>query len=107
MLGLACTGNYVHLRPMLRSYSEALGIAYQLKDDLEDFEADNEQAHRPSAALALYNEHPDWDKAKVQEELKCLIGLYHQKALDSLAEMDQIELKRLLFQVINELKIES
>ncbi|MCQ2196020.1 MAG: polyprenyl synthetase family protein [Bacteroidaceae bacterium] len=107
MLGLACTGNYVHLRPLLRSYSEALGIAYQLKDDLEDFEADNELAHRPSAALALYNEHPDWDKAKVQEELKRLIGLYHQRALDSLAEMDQIELKRLLFQVINELKIES
>ena len=28
MLGLACTGNHQHLRPMLHDYSEALGIAY-------------------------------------------------------------------------------
>ena len=40
MLGLSCTGNYAHLRPMLKNYSEALGIAYQLKDDLEDFAQD-------------------------------------------------------------------
>lgn len=107
MLGLACTGNYVHLRPMLRAYSKALGIAYQLKDDLDDYEADNELAHRPSAVLALRNEHPDWDKARLTDELRQLIGQYHQMAFDALADMDQVELKRLLYLVINELKIEG
>lgn len=99
MLGLSCTGNFVHLRPMLRRYSEALGMAYQMKDDLEDFMDDNELSSRPSAVLALRTEHPDWDDRRVKDELQQLIDHYHQEALDALNEVDSIELKRLLFQV--------
>lgn len=105
MLGLACTGNFVYLRNMLRAYSEALGIAYQLKDDLDDLHDDTELAHRPSAVLALRNEHPEWNDEQVKEALQGLIAKYHQQALDALIDMDQLELKRLLYQVVNELKI--
>ena len=99
LLGLSCTGNFVHLRPIIQQYSEALGIAYQLKDDLDDFHDDTEIAKRPSAVLALRNEHPEWSDEDVKNEIVRLIDDYHQKALSSLEQADNIELKRLLFQV--------
>ena len=99
MLGLSCTGNFAHLRPMLTAYSEALGIAYQLKDDLEDISQDNEIACRPTAALALKTEHPTWSQEEIKTELQRLTDLYHQQALDALTDLDELELKRLLYQV--------
>ena len=108
MLGLSCTGNFAHLRPMLTAYSEALGIAYQLKDDLEDFVQDNGEwtiqnpqstMSRPTAVLALRTEHPAWSQEEVKNELQRLTDLYHQQALDALTELDELELKRLLYQV--------
>ena len=99
MLGLSCTGNFAHLRPMLKDYSEALGIAYQLKDDLEDDAQLSTVNARPTAVLALQTEHPTWSQEEVKEELQRLTDLYHQQALDALNEMDELELKRLLYQV--------
>lgn len=99
LLGLACTGNHAHLRPMLKNYSEALGIAYQLKDDLEDFCQDNELALRPSAVYALRCMHPDWNDDDVKEEISRMVDQYKQEALDALNDLDGIELKRLLYQV--------
>lgn len=99
LLGLACTGNHLHLRPMLHEYSEALGIAYQLKDDSEDFFEDNIQAQRPSAVMALKCEHPDWTDEDVKNELTRLTEHYKQKALNAIDALDNLELKRLLYQV--------
>jgi geranylgeranyl pyrophosphate synthase len=99
MLGLSCTGDFLHLRPMLKAYSEALGIAYQLKDDLEDFQQDHVLASHPSAVLALQMEHPAWSDDDVKAELQRLTDLYHQQALDVLNDLDELELKRLLYQV--------
>lgn len=99
LLGLACTGNNLHLRPMLKEYSEALGIAYQLKDDLEDFTQDNELAVRPSAVYALRCMHPQWNDEEVRTEIETMVGDYKQKALDALNDLDCLELKRLLYQV--------
>ncbi|MBP5777729.1 MAG: polyprenyl synthetase family protein, partial [Prevotella sp.] len=88
MLGLSCTGDFLHLRPMLKAYSEALGIAYQLKDDLEDFQQDHVLASHPSAVLALQMEHPAWSDDDVKAELQRLTDLYHQQALDVLNDLD-------------------
>lgn len=99
MLALACTQGYNHLRPMLMAYSEALGIAYQLKDDLEDASQDSSFGNHPSAVLALKTEHPTWTDAEVMTELQRLTDLYHQRALDALTPLDVVELKRLLYQV--------
>ena len=95
LLGLACTGNHQHLRPMLHNYSEALGIAYQLKDDLED----EGQDRSPSAVFALHHEHPDWSDEAVKVELSSMIEQYKQQALNALDDLDCLELKRLLYQV--------
>lgn len=123
LLGMMCTGNFVHLRPLLKQYSEALGIAYQLKDDLDDFTENHPVALRPSAVLALICEN-EKNASLVQELLQSsdmkqvlnkpeyaeilkdtldkldqLLDEYHQKALDALKQVDVLELKRLLFQV--------
>ncbi len=99
MLGLSCTGGYAHLRPMLSAYSDALGIAYQLKDDLEDYVQDHEQVTHPTAVLALQTEHPTWSQEDVKTELQRMTDLYHQQAIDALNGLEQLELKRLLYQV--------
>jgi geranylgeranyl pyrophosphate synthase len=80
---------------MLHDYSEALGIAYQLKDDLEDVSQDRS----PSAVFALRHEHPDWSDEVVRNELNGMIDQYKQQALDTLNDLDCLELKRLLYQV--------
>lgn len=99
LLALTCTGNHQHLRPMLHNYSEALGIAYQLKDDMEDACQDNGINQRPSAVFALRNEHPEWGDDDVKSELKRMIEQYRQQALDALNHLDSLNLKRLLYQV--------
>lgn len=78
MMGVSCAGNYQHLRPMLQDFSEALGIAYQLKDDLEDEVK---------------------DMGEKQELWKRLLSQYHQQALDALDNLKEMELKRLLYQL--------
>lgn len=78
MMGVSCAGNYQHLRPMLQAYSEALGIAYQLQDDLEDEVK---------------------DMGEKTELWRTLLAQYHQQALDALNEVKEMELKRLLYQI--------
>ena len=99
MLGLSCTGGYAHLRPMLSAYSDALGIAYQLKDDMEDHAQDRRKTTHPTAVLALQTEHPTWNQREVPAELQRMIDFYHQQAIDALNGLEQFELKRLLYQV--------
>ncbi len=57
-LGALCSGgDYAAVSAALGAYSEALGVAYQIRDDLEDYgagaEANDLQGLRPSLLLAL------------------------------------------------------
>ena len=123
LLGLICAGDDEELRKVFHVYSKALGIAYQLKDDIEDFDNDTPIEIRPSAVLALICEqHPD--EAFLQqmfasrnlkaffsegdnllilqqaiEKAKLLAEDYHQQALAALSSVKNVELKRLLFRV--------
>ncbi|MBO7419020.1 MAG: polyprenyl synthetase family protein [Bacteroidaceae bacterium] len=123
MLGLICAGDDKELRQVFHAYSKALGIAYQLLDDIQDFDNDEPIEIRPSAVLALVCEqHPDKDflqqlfatqnmkeffsqpgnKAILDEALekaRALAEDYHQQALAALANVKQVELKRLLFRI--------
>ena len=61
-IGAACAGAEAPVFDVLRTYSEALGVAYQIRDDLNDLEAgedgaDDVAALRPSLPLALAYEH--------------------------------------------------
>lgn len=60
-LGAICADADEAIGGILKAYSEALGIAYQIRDDLEDFtdhgDGDDIRARRPSIVLALACEH--------------------------------------------------
>ena len=60
-LGAICAGGHEAVSDALGEYSEALGIAYQIHDDLEDFgegaESNDLQGLRPSLLLAIAYEH--------------------------------------------------
>ena len=78
LMGVSCAEGYQHLRPMLKAFSEALGIAYQLKDDLED------------EVRTMPGKEGLW---------RSLLEQYHQQALDAIDGMKEMELKRLLYQL--------
>jgi geranylgeranyl pyrophosphate synthase len=56
-LGAICAGRHAEVAAVLRGYAEAVGIAYQIKDDLEDIQDDAGLARqaeaRPSVVLSL------------------------------------------------------
>lgn len=123
LLGLICAGDDAELRLIFRAYSRALGIAYQLLDDVEDFKNDRPVALRPSAVLAVLcegNQGSDFTESLLRsEDIKTFLSLpanhpllqaalervgqmaetYHQEALASLRGVTNVELKRLLFRV--------
>lgn len=123
LLGLVCAGDDAELRQIFHTYSMALGIAYQLLDDIEDFNNDEPIEIRPSAVLALICEQkPDAsflqrmfaskrlkeffkeeeNQLVLQEALgkaRTLAEDYHQQALAALYNVKQGELKRLLFRI--------
>lgn len=123
VLGLICAGDDEVLRRIFHQYSRALGIAYQLLDDIEDFKDDRPVALRPSAVLAVLceqNPEPVFTRSLLEcENLKAFLGrsenkpllrttlervgqmadTYHQAALTALHEIKNVELKRLLFRV--------
>ncbi|WP_280767007.1 polyprenyl synthetase family protein [Parabacteroides sp. PFB2-10] len=123
IMGLICAGDDPELREILHRYSRALGIAYQLQDDIEDFETDDPVALRPSAVLAalcelqpdeefirtlLYHEEPKGFLYRSEnkpllnqalERVRQMVEQYHREALDVLHDVTNIELKRLLFRV--------
>lgn len=123
LLGLICAGGDDGLRETFHAYARALGIAYQLLDDVDDFQDERPVALRPSAVLAvLCEQHPEpafVDALLHSEGLKGFLSLpenrpllqlalaevremaesYHQQALSFLREISNVELKRLLFRV--------
>ena len=118
---------------VLVKYSEALGIAYQIRDDLDDLTAghagDDVSAQRPSLPLALAHERTKGDKhalieavwtrhslpemadqireiiREVGSEDRCrgLLDSYKEQAIRSLAELENPSLKGLLRRVITKI----
>lgn len=123
IMGIICSGDDLALRGVLHTYSRALGIAYQLLDDIEDFETDQPVELRPSSVLAALCEQsadPLFIETLLHtENLKAFLSLpenkplllaaisrveqmadnYRDETLNALQEVSNIELKRLLFRV--------
>jgi geranylgeranyl pyrophosphate synthase len=72
-LGVLSAKKDSNLDKLLEEYSTSLGIAYQIKDDINDFDYttghnDNTQ-YRPSLLFAIAAEHADKNERKVLESL--------------------------------------
>lgn len=123
IMGVVCAGDDPMLRNTLHAYSRALGIAYQLLDDIEDFKTDAPIELRPSSVLAALCEQST-DQAFIDSllhtnNLKAYLSLpenkpllqaainrveqmaevYRKETLQALQDLSNVELKRLLFRV--------
>ena len=131
-LGAIYAGQLDEVEEVLAAYSEALGIAYQIRDDLSDLGASGETNDiaglRPSLLLATAYERAA-DAAKLQLEAhwrrraesspaqietifrevgadnRCrdLLERYKEEAIRTLAELDNASLKGLLRRVIGKI----
>jgi geranylgeranyl pyrophosphate synthase len=132
-IGATLSGQHDEVHDVLHDYSEALGIAYQIHDDLDDLgddsAADNSVAMRPSIVLALLRERGKgnikdameklWggdgaklDKATIrdwaqstgaQEKALLLLESYKEQAVRSLQAVENANLKGLLRRVIGKI----
>jgi geranylgeranyl pyrophosphate synthase len=131
-LGAAFAGTVSEVHDVLTKYSAALGIAYQIRDDLEDLdgEGDDLSAVRPALPLALAHERAKdanhellervWrrsadafpeaghlrsviDRLGVADRCRGLLDSYKEEAVRSLAALEDASLKGLLRRVVSKI----
>ena len=116
-LGAICAGADADTRAVLTAFSEALGVAYQIRDDLDDLDADHEAspgaATRPSLLVALARENlagageatpseltPEAIKrTDAETRTRQLLQHHEDEALRALHPLRQASLKSLLYRV--------
>ena len=127
VLGALCAGADAEICGHLKSFSDSLGIAYQIKDDLDDFQNENgssdSSALRLSVILAAACENSDGDlligklkTCKSQEEVNAILAAeadidkaiakarqlfehYRNQTVRALRPVTHSGLKRLLFRI--------
>jgi geranylgeranyl pyrophosphate synthase len=132
-LGAAYAGAPEDVHGTLRRYSDALGIAYQIRDDVEDLTAthapDDVRALRPSLPMAIARERATgaakdlleraWQKraatsesadirqliAETGAEDRCrtLVEMYKEQAIQTLPQVQNASLKGLLRRVVGKI----
>lgn len=133
-LGAAYAGKLDEdLTSVLEQYSEALGIAYQIRDDIEDLadgaESDDIASMRPSLPLAIAHEKTKdgnntfvgtfWRRTAprddvprlrkllvelgIEERCHSLLESYKEQAVRCLADLDNASMKGLLRRVISKI----
>jgi len=120
-LAVICAKGDESMKAIMEQYAHALGIAYQLLDDLDDFQSGKNVRLRPTAVLAAICENSEnkhlVEKLLLQEYISELMNEckpqlenaiarvtamaedYKQQAIDSLVPLKNVELKRLLFRI--------
>ena len=131
-LGAICSGKAEEVRETLHAYSEALGIAYQIRDDLDDLNAGSGgdiDAMRMNLPLAIAYERavgdqrsllehawrrllPDGSAPQIAalcleldagERARSLLDAYKEQAIRSLQEVENPNLKGLLRRVVGKI----
>jgi geranylgeranyl pyrophosphate synthase len=123
-LGAICAGSHDDVSDVLGKFSRSLGIAYQIRDDLQDLDGDDgADAHRlrPSLVLAVARERAtgyarefleqhwrgqradDWSPVleivrslKADDRCRHLLDSYKEEAVRSLVALEHASLKGLL-----------
>lgn len=131
-LGAVYAGRHEDCAEVLGAYSRALGIAYQIRDDLEDLgagaESDDIAGQRPSLVLAIARERANGDKRerldrlwrreqgaapeeiaalcrelRADERCRHLLESYKEEAIRALAALEHPGLKGLLRRVVGKI----
>jgi geranylgeranyl diphosphate synthase type II len=114
LCGAAHAGRLDEVEDVLVAFSEAIGIAYQIRDDLDDRAEDTNaalQAVHPNIIEATARERFKGNMDEAVESVLMLLERYKEQAIRSLQDLENANLKGLLRRVVgkmfNELKIEG
>ena len=129
-VGAIAAGAGDALAEVLARFSESVGIAYQIRDDLDDFARGGAELLRPSLVLALAYERADdagkallarlWQRGalsaelaadvraccaalRVEDDARELLETYKSEAIRSLCGLDKAALKALLRRVVGKI----
>jgi geranylgeranyl diphosphate synthase type II len=106
-LGAVLGGADGETQDVLRRYSDALGVAYQIRDDIEDLKADVTGAGeptRPSLPMALAIERKKAvSDAGIEERARGMLEAYKEEAIRTLPALQNASLKGLLRRVIGKI----
>jgi len=94
--GAIYAGRHEPVSDALGAYSESLGIAYQIRDDLEDFTAGKLDETEPNLLVALRHEKVEAPETRA----RVLLESYKQEAIRSLRDVPSANLKGLLRRVV-------
>ena len=117
LLGAVAAGADRELLETLRSFSESLGIAYQIRDDLEEYKSGEARDLRASLLLALANDHSPsapltfdhpqlrhlFDELMVPEKAAQLLEHYKNEAVRTLNPLKNALLKSLLRRIASKM----
>jgi len=99
-MAAVCAGADRQTRQAIGRYSEALGVAYQIRDDIADFRAGESDgdagAGRPSVLLALSRQGSDGPERRAER----LLERYKDQAVRALRPLSNATLKGLLRRVV-------
>ena len=114
LLGAAHAGRLDEVEECLTAFSEALGIAYQIRDDLDDKDEDTTAeaiALHPNIIEASARERFQGNLKEAVENVLMLLERYKDQSIRALQDLDNANLKGLLRRIVgkmfNELHIKG
>jgi geranylgeranyl diphosphate synthase type II len=114
LLGAAHAGRLDEVEGSLIAFSEAIGIAYQIRDDLDDRAEDTNaaaEAVHPNIIEATARERFKGNMDEAVESVLMLLERYKDQAIRSLQDLENANLKGLLRRIVgkmfNELEIKG
>ncbi len=114
LLGAAHAGRLDEVEDTLVAFSEALGIAYQIRDDLDDRAEDTTpeaMAVHPNIIEATARERFKGNMEESVENVLMLLERYKEQSIRALQDLDNANLKGLLRRIVgkmfNELEIKG
>jgi geranylgeranyl diphosphate synthase type II len=114
LLGAAHAGRLDEVEGSLIAFSEAIGIAYQIRDDLDDRAEDTNaaaEAVHPNIIEATARERFKGNMEEAVESVLMLLERYKDQAIRSLQDLENANLKGLLRRIVgkmfNELEIKG
>ena len=114
LLGAVHAGRLDEVEDALNAFSEAIGVAYQIRDDLDDRAEDTNaaaQAVHPNVIEATARERFKGNMDEAVENVLMLLERYKDQAVRSLQDLENANLKGLLRRIVgkmfNELQIKG
>jgi geranylgeranyl diphosphate synthase, type II len=106
LLGAAHAGRLDEVEEALTAFSEALGIAYQVRDDLDDRDEDTTAeaiARHPNIIEATARERFKGNLPEAVENVLMLLERYKEQAIRALQDLDNANLKGLLRRIVGKM----